>query len=1376
MANQDISRWLLQTRKHYTAARLQQGRILLDSDPNEGSNLADEQRRRTLVEVFGPSGSRDDGFQIRSPVELNPDNPPLIFADQDSIDALTTTFNGGDPEDVLALSFMNGSIYLGGLRFDADQAENVFFQRDFLQALPSSDATALLPLFQANFRYLYYLRAWEQAVSAVEDQEVAEAMLRGADTSFRIRRMRRVEVFPTTATTCNEAWSQLVAQRLELANADLDPRTHELQSRGKLRLVFSGGESADTCSPSDPFGKRYLGAENQALRVQLTSDSTYVWALDNAAPLFKVKVSGLIDPSVNGVVVTILNPPTEERHMPFQERVVEIVPFSALLEGGDLLRGADPHFRKVADELGVFTRVGGPYDPVKHSFKLELPGNTLSNLRNLVSQWDPDHHPFASQLNAVTDEDDTRFFYMRLWHHAPTVDTIQIPTSDGAPLGDTGIVPVFVHDGQAGDHWVATLRVDLPKLVQPFDLLTEDGASPVGPRRFFAPLALVAGKTNENPQATTITQALDCRPRIRPLADRGCTKLIVGDGIHSFGDFTSIQDAINALPLEGGVVSVRPGVYDGPFTIQRDGVTLEGCGDATVLQSTPGQSTSIGVLSIIHANRVRLRGFRLQAFHERALFLEQANDVDIGGLHILTGELDGGAFFPFGVAGFSQVEISGDCADVRLHDSLLEPVRQPCVRVGSSQNVALTGLQILPSVQALERNDFAPLVEIDGGDVHDVTVSDSVLEARGQFGVHVADTAQNVLLEGLTITVHAHETEDQLIVHARPAINIDDGRDVTIRRCRIAVDDTQTEHAAVVLYGVGITLEESFIEALAIGGVSSHAWGGVQVRSSSQTVQIRKNRIQGGYGHGITLGSVVWFHREDTFSEQFLGAGAGTGQTELGTNNRVTGRVKDVLQDSQVVPNTQLLFQAEPESTGISLVISDLVIADNRIEGMSTNGISALTVLGFFEDFDLVEVDGARIERNVITGNLVHPFFNVRTLTPLAIAASDPPSNIHIPRIPFGGIVLATATDIQIRDNQIVGNATTNTGTLPINGIFVLNGDTIDIEGNRILDNGTRAPSDTRIPVRSGPRAGIAVMLAGTGGADSLADLGGFLDEPSTLDNGDVSLRVTNNTVRQIEGRALLAIATGPVHIQGNYLSSRGNAGGDVSNEQLQVGDLIYVQNLGGPWERIDLAESGIDIHNVYETPPQRVIETLLALQPTSPYFYRGDGGAILFNNNHTTLDWDVQRAPTQPQVPLAKFPIAFVTLDHLGMMGNHMALRIANAPSGRPPLPSDPEIPAGVPVLSHVVAIALTIGIQLNRFSEGVGSTFLSLMSRAEIMSSTVLNQATHDMFSIRQVRSNDFLDTSDNQILFRPTPAHQDLEQLRNALLSLFNLTFAF
>ncbi|MBA3547646.1 MAG: hypothetical protein H0T76_14270 [Nannocystis sp.] len=109
---QDISRHILQPEKQYSGARMQKGRVILDSDVNEAEMLDDEGQRVVVVDVVGRHGSSDRGFSIDVEVE------------------------GSYDFDILA-----GSYYLGGFRHeigglsDPSVAQRFRTQTNWCQAL-----------------------------------------------------------------------------------------------------------------------------------------------------------------------------------------------------------------------------------------------------------------------------------------------------------------------------------------------------------------------------------------------------------------------------------------------------------------------------------------------------------------------------------------------------------------------------------------------------------------------------------------------------------------------------------------------------------------------------------------------------------------------------------------------------------------------------------------------------------------------------------------------------------------------------------------------------------------------------------------------------------------------------------------------------------------------------------------------------------------------------------------------------------------------------------------------------------------------------------------------------------------------------------------
>lgn len=538
MATNDISRSSTDFRKHYKEVRAQQGRVFVDDDHNENERLHGEADRRALVDVIGAAGSPDDGFLISG---------------------LQVT--GGK----IDFNINPGTFYLGGLHLEMDQIERFQTQYDFLQ---SSRAPVAIP---SGARFdLIYLEAWLQPVSAVEDTELFEVALGGPDTSTRMRLMRRVHIAPgVTGNNCRDAWQSLRAIK-QAAKLGTINEENELVPDTKLTVDFvQGTNPADLCSP--PVGGGYLGAENQAIRVQLTDATHFTWGFDNAAPLYRVKVS--TDSAGQKRVITMLNDFRDQAHWALSGQTVELLAWSAVL----------PNKEKLAETGGFLTSVHASYDPDTKQFTIndDVPSLPV---------------PFGEDWKARSDASQlvlgaTEFFYMRVWSRgSDTTPTPQIAfvTGTAVNLGQTGLkITITGNDRQPGDHWIIAARPESPNQVVPW--LLEDGRAPHGYRRFYAPLGLIEWTVTTNPSGVSGT-VHDCRETFRPLTERrgSCCTYTVGDGKQSHGDFTSIQTAIDKLPASGGEICVLPGLYEENVLIQkRHKVKIKGCGWRSRVKSKP---------------------------------------------------------------------------------------------------------------------------------------------------------------------------------------------------------------------------------------------------------------------------------------------------------------------------------------------------------------------------------------------------------------------------------------------------------------------------------------------------------------------------------------------------------------------------------------------------------------------------------------------------------------------------------------------------------------------------------------------------------------------------------------------------------------------
>jgi hypothetical protein len=1357
MALKNLSRDLHQPRKHYASARLQQGRVLLDSDFNEATRLREEQRRQAALDSVGGNATTDQGFSLGEPWPLDA-APPYQTARLRPGFALTAreVSLGGAARSLFPVTLRAGSVFLGGSRLFLPRSEHIAFQRDYLQMA----ATDVPAASAGAFRHLYYLHVWEQAVSATEDDELAEPMLRGESPALRVRRMRRVEVFDgvqPSDLSCEQAFDRLIEERYGAAQGHaFDPVTRELGSTGRLQLTFTAGGSADPCAPCEPNVRRYLGRGNLTLRLLLTGPDRFVWSTADAR-LFRVKVSGLATPE-SGVQVELLETPGAEDQLPLDNRVVELLPFAALLEGGTLSAAEDhPHAHKVAAEIGAFSRVTGGFDRNTGTFDLEGSAEFAARIGSFVHQWDA-QHPDAERLNAHPTASGEAYMYMRLWHFAPDgqVEIVAQNTPGGPALGDTGVVPVLHSPGRAGDYWIAALRGDDPTVVVPHDLReSPTGVPPHGPRRFLAPIGTLWG------DASVVTRAADCRPRIRRVTDNSCVTVTVGDGLRSVGDYLSIQAAIDALPNQGGRISVRPGRYAERVRLWgRRNITIEGCGDSSVLE-TPLSSPTPTLVDVAESEAITITGLALRAAGQRALRARNVVDLNLADLTFeSTRVVDGMPLLGADSADGFLIELSR-VSMVSLRRSVVRSAQRGAVRIDNGE---LCELQELEVRGATELGPLAvhPLLQVRHSVL--VKVRDCHVTAYGQVGLQVSGTrSQEVEMLECRVDARQHKVGPN-VYEARSTVDLGDGVRLGVERCELVMDGTPSDHAVVVIHGEDVSLRSNhvFVQEVPLDPEAAEpvlgawAFGGIQVRGSSRGVELRDNQIAGGVGHGITLGSLLWRPAGSPVRSPrgapLLNASMrhGVGRSQVVSDGTHLVLDQNVAQGFVDLDDIEYL----PVSEG---PIEDLTIAGNRISGMQANGISALTVSGLVAlDGHFLELRRALIEGNQIVGNLKRPgrtLANAVTRWPFPAASVGTRLSVQV--LPWGGIVLSSASEgIDIRNNLISGNGAEGTELLPINGVFLLLGDAVSITGNRISDNGLPAPrvavGEPRAALQPGIRSGIGVMLAGTGPARTLDDVSPVLSGRVIPDADGSSLRVVGNTVTVPEGRALHVVATGPVAVTGNFLSSLGYHGADTNQDRFKVGDVVFVQNLGQPWESFGVED---ELEWQASSPPApfppgqeqgfrdyfapvKASRFLTNSSPTSPRFFVGEGGRILFSNNQVTYDWVVKRLPTgRSRPPLSFFPVAVLGLDHVSVTGNQFGLRVVLDPDLGTPNPPDTTMPwLQGQVFAQVMALGGLVEVSRNRCSSGLRVARLSLLTYGELANNVSLNQLTHDLAVLLQ------------------------------------------
>lgn len=1064
MGTTDLSRAAFDAKKRYTSVRMQQGRVLLDDDFNDAERIQEEDERRALLDIIGPSGSPDDGFRVEN----------------GRINSL-----GGMTFDILA-----GTLYLGGLRVVNPELEDFAEQPDWLQ---QPDSERALP---ADERLdLVYLEVWRQSVTAVEDSELFEAALAGPDTSTRVRIMWRVRLADDIEQTeCLTAWEALVAS---WQAAGLGTVTHsgERVVNAQLQVGFIPGTPGDLCSPSVAGG--YLGAENQAIRVELIDPSHLTWGFDNAAPLYRVRIGA------DRATVTFDSEPKDQAHWPLADQTVEILPWSAVLSNGE----------KVAEIAGHLSRVQSSYDPDARTLTLTTP--IPAGPPVFGQEWKDRED--AAQL-APSGEDE--YYYLRAWSRGDDLvsdPAIAFTPGTAVPLGTTGLtVTLTGSEFVTGDHWIIAARPETPDQVVPWSL--ESGRGVHGVRRFFTPLAVIRWANDGT--AISFEQLSDCRHVFPPLTRRStCCTVTVGDERESFGMFTSIQDAVNNLPASGGKVCVLPGRYQEQVVIEgRAHITVEGCGKRSRLVVPPGRE-SYGFL-IVGSQDITIRELAIEA---------------------------------------------GGNAGIAVADALGPPPSNPHP----------TSLPFLDRAVIVD-DKFPPEKRTLRITLEDLYFSALSLPAVATVGGRHIVLQRSFVLAGPLPEPMGRGPEGRW-----PAVFV-------------MSDDVLIEKNEILAASEPIIVTS----LLPLPTFTRTHMGGIQIGGGSERVEIRRNVITGGNGHGITLGSWAWVSNVILLRGEF---------------GAILGKWIVAATGLGFVINDEGCIEADPDPDpdtpdgGDGLVpvsmgdLSDIRIVDNDITLMGLGGIGVVRYFDLSRAEEFITVNRLFIETNRIRRCLRLPI-------------PELPPNLR-ENAASGVITLADGETVVVRDNVIERNGRAHVD--PVCGFFTLRVAGLAVERNRIIDNAPR--TRTKEPVRPGWRGGVVALVCRPPAVEVVVSGAPALFLRAA---GVPALRAIDNVVVVPEGRCLLVLGDGTWSVHGNQFASRGpgtaiRSGGLSQTAGLEDtinslgGCAVFLSNNGTTGEigpRLFRLQGLMDL--------QLEVRRAVAFAAFSPL-----GGKVLFNDNQVVLD-----------------------------------------------------------------------------------------------------------------------------------------------------------
>jgi hypothetical protein len=243
----DYTRFTHDPAKRYSGVLMQQGRVQLDSDEIEWTEILTRRWQLQAQDTFGrcavPKATTPDGFKIAVVDEPTPD-----------------------------LAIGAGRMYVDGLLAEILAGESFWYmnQRFYPSPLPLAEV--------AGPNAIVYLDVWEREVTTIEDPDLLEKALGGPDTTTRIQTVWQVKVhgMGQNRVTCD---TDLVAL--------FPPSGGRLSSR-----AIAPPASDDPCILSPTGG--YRGLENRLYRVEIHAggdlkSAKFKWSRENASVVSAVE-------------------------------------------------------------------------------------------------------------------------------------------------------------------------------------------------------------------------------------------------------------------------------------------------------------------------------------------------------------------------------------------------------------------------------------------------------------------------------------------------------------------------------------------------------------------------------------------------------------------------------------------------------------------------------------------------------------------------------------------------------------------------------------------------------------------------------------------------------------------------------------------------------------------------------------------------------------------------------------------------------------------------------------------------------------------------------------------------------------------------------
>ncbi|MDY6979975.1 MAG: DUF6519 domain-containing protein [Pseudomonadota bacterium] len=494
---------------------------------------------------------------------------------EDSFKVLNVSFSG----DVINLELNPGRAWLDGLHLNLPGSVSYTREVGYFAAPvqhPQADPADIAS--GALIRDAVVLEVWEESFNAFQDpQHLLETALGGVDTTERVRLFHDLKLLRLDAEdTCRNLANKL---------------SNDLDARGKLTVSPSDNLSITGPCPVE-LGGGYTGFEHYLYRIEIASPddsghARFKWSRFNGGLVGR----GTYDNSDETITITANDQMIN--HCGLESFYLEALQEDSDGAGWRITFRADATLS--ADGTLSLTNIDGSWPGADEAF-FRLWDGIRRIEQNLTGLAEPNE--LEEGLGILVE------------FEAPAAD-------------NTNYIP--------GDYW------SFPVRAAGIEIDTSQWPTanvPHGMRVYRAPIAILNWPASP-PATISAPQAIqDCRRVIQPLADLdNCCSVTVGDGVHSKGDFKTIQEAIDALPQRGGTVCVLSGIHSANVVIEQcKNVIIRGCGNDTKVVPAL-ESADAPVFTILDSESVLLEHMDIAAPDRTAIEMEGS---ETGLLHNIT--------------------------------------------------------------------------------------------------------------------------------------------------------------------------------------------------------------------------------------------------------------------------------------------------------------------------------------------------------------------------------------------------------------------------------------------------------------------------------------------------------------------------------------------------------------------------------------------------------------------------------------------------------------------------------------------------------------------------------------------------------------------